>query len=144
MSVLFKRLYIAMKGFNIIIYPWRRRDNAVLQVENMVKFRQNSTIQMKKYFQGNDAKKSDCNNCFIAPGLIDLQIYGGGGYLFSNKPSAPALKSMADSLLANGTTSFFLTLATNSMEIFREAIKVVKENPHPALMGLHFEGPYIN
>ena len=86
----------------------------------------------------------DCNNCFIAPGLIDLQIYGGGGYLFSNKPSATALKSMVDSLLANGTTGFFLTLATNSMEIFREAIKVVKENPHPAVMGLHFEGPFIN
>ncbi|MEO5651050.1 MAG: N-acetylglucosamine-6-phosphate deacetylase, partial [Ginsengibacter sp.] len=73
-----------------------------------------------------------------------LQIYGGGGYLFSNKPSATALKSMADSLVNRGTTGFFLTLATNSMEIFREAIKVVKENPHPAVMGLHFEGPYLN
>ena len=91
-----------------------------------------------------DAKRVDCNDCFIAPGLIDLQIYGGGGYLFSNKPSATALKCMADSLVDSGTTSFFLTLATNSMEIFHEAIKVVKENPHPALMGLHFEGPYLN
>ncbi len=91
-----------------------------------------------------DAKKIDADNCIIAPGLIDLQISGGGGYLFSNKPSAFALKSIADSLLANGSTSFFLMLATNSMEIFREAIKVVKENPYPALMGLHFEGPYIN
>lgn len=91
-----------------------------------------------------DAKKIDADNCIIAPGLIDLQISGGGGYLFSNKPSASALKSIADSLLASGTTSFFLMLATNSMEIFYEAIKVVKENAHPALMGLHFEGPYIN
>jgi N-acetylglucosamine-6-phosphate deacetylase len=91
-----------------------------------------------------EAKKIDCENCFITPGLIDLQIYGSGGYLFSNKPSATALQSMADSLLASGTTGFFVTLATNSMEIFREAIKVVKENPHPAVMGLHFEGPYIN
>ncbi len=91
-----------------------------------------------------DAKRIDCNNCFMAPGLIDLQIYGGGGYLFSNNPSATALKSMADSLVDSGTTGFFLTLATNSMEIFREAIKIVKENPHPAVMGLHFEGPYLN
>lgn len=90
------------------------------------------------------AKKINCENCIIAPGLIDLQIYGAGGYLFSNKPSAPALKSMADSLLSTGTTGFFPTLATNSMEIFYEAIKVVKENPHPAVLGLHFEGPYIN
>lgn len=90
------------------------------------------------------AKKIDCEKCFIAPGLIDLQIYGAGDYLFSNKPSAPALKSMADSLLSTGTTGFFPTLATNSMEIFYEAIKVVKENPHPAVLGLHLEGPYIN
>ena len=91
-----------------------------------------------------NSKIIDCKNNYISPGLLDLQIYGGGGYLFSNKPSATALKSMADSLLENGTTGFFLTLATNSMEIFQEAIKIVKENPHPALMGLHFEGPYIN
>jgi N-acetylglucosamine-6-phosphate deacetylase len=30
------------------------------------------------------------------------------------------------------------------MEIFHKAIKVLKENPHPAVLGLHFEGPYLN
>ncbi|MDP4284094.1 MAG: N-acetylglucosamine-6-phosphate deacetylase [Bacteroidota bacterium] len=90
------------------------------------------------------ARQIDCKDCYIAPGFIDLQIYGAGGYLFSDKPSAIALQSMADSLVATGTTGFLATLATNSLDIFREAIKVVKENPHPAVMGLHFEGPYIN
>ena len=91
-----------------------------------------------------NAKITDCKNNYIAPGLIDLQIYGSGGYLFSNKPSAIALKSMADAVVISGTTGFLPTLATNSMEIFREAIKIVKENSHPAVLGLHFEGPYIN
>ena len=91
-----------------------------------------------------NAKIIDCKELIIAPGFIDLQIYGGGGYLFSNKPTETALKSMADSLLSSGTTGFYVTLATNSMEIFYEAIKVVKENPHPAVLGLHFEGPYLN
>ena len=91
-----------------------------------------------------NAKIIDCKDLIIAPGFIDLQIYGGGGYLFSNKPTATALKSMADSLLSSGTTGFYVTLATNSMLIFHEAIKVVKENPHPAVLGLHFEGPYLN
>lgn len=90
------------------------------------------------------AIKIDCKNGIIAPGLIDLQIYGGGGYLFSDNPSAAALEAMADSLVKTGTTGFYITLATNSMEIFHKAIKVVKENPHPAVMGLHLEGPYIN
>ncbi|HEY5367634.1 MAG TPA: N-acetylglucosamine-6-phosphate deacetylase [Hanamia sp.] len=89
-------------------------------------------------------KKVDCNNCIVGAGLIDLQIYGSGGYLFSNKPSYPALTSMTESLLSKGTTGFYPTLATNSMEIFREAILVIKENPHPSVLGLHFEGPYIN
>lgn len=91
-----------------------------------------------------NAKRIDCKNCFISPGLIDIQIYGAGGYLFSNAPSVTALKSMIESLLSMGTTGFYLTLATNSMQIFYEAIKVVKENPHPAVLGLHFEGPFIN
>jgi|SRR6185437_4847651 len=86
----------------------------------------------------------DCKNCFIAPGFIDIQIYGAGGYLFSNDPTPTALKSMTESLLSVGTTSFYVTLATNSMQVFYEAIKVVRENPHPAVLGLHFEGPYIN
>lgn len=91
-----------------------------------------------------DVEKIDCTDLLIAPGLIDLQIYGGGGYLFSNAPSAVALQAMTKGLLKTGTTGFCPTLATNSMEIFHEAIKVVKENPHPALLGLHLEGPYIN
>lgn len=86
----------------------------------------------------------NCNGNYIAPGLIDLQIYGGGGLMFSDNPSPDALKKMADSLVASGTTSFLVTLATNSLDIFRKAIKVVKENPHPAVLGLHFEGPYLN
>ncbi|MEO8822167.1 MAG: N-acetylglucosamine-6-phosphate deacetylase [Ginsengibacter sp.] len=86
----------------------------------------------------------DCKNGIISPGLIDIQIYGAGGYLFSNAPSASALKSMTESLLSVGTTGFYVTLATNSMKIFHEAIKVVKENPHPSVLGLHFEGPYLN
>jgi len=91
-----------------------------------------------------NSKIIDCKNCNISPGLIDIQIYGAGGYLFSNAPSAIALKSMTEALLKTGTTGFYPTLATNSIGIFHEAIKVVKENPHPAVLGLHFEGPYLN
>ena len=86
----------------------------------------------------------DCKNLLISPGLIDVQIYGAGGCLFSNAPSADALNTVADAIVKSGTTGFYLTLATNSMEIFYQAIKVVKENPHPAVLGLHFEGPYLN
>ena len=86
----------------------------------------------------------NCKDQIIAPGLIDLQIYGGGGYLFSNKPSAEALHALTEAIINSGTTGFMITLATNSKEIFSQAIQVVKENPHPALLGIHFEGPWLN
>src|SRR5690606_14500882 len=90
------------------------------------------------------AKIIHCNNQLIAPGLIDLQIYGGGGYLFSNDPTPQALHAMTEALVKSGTTGFMVTLATNSREIFSKAIQVVKENPHPAILGIHFEGPWLN
>ncbi|MEO9210351.1 MAG: N-acetylglucosamine-6-phosphate deacetylase [Ginsengibacter sp.] len=103
---------------------------------------------IKGFIKKEDISKNteivDCENCIIAPGFVDLQIYGGGGFLFSNDPSAVALNAMAKSIVASGTTGFLITLATNSFEVFQKAIRVVKENPHPAVMGLHLEGPYIN
>jgi N-acetylglucosamine-6-phosphate deacetylase len=114
------------------------KDKAILIENGKIKALVNASSIPQK------AEITDHSGNYIAPGLLDLQIYGGGGYLFSNKPSAEALKSIADALVKTGTTGFMLTLATNSMEVFREAIHVVKSNPHAALLGLHLEGPYIN
>ena len=126
--------------FNATIYTGKEKisDKVLITDGNVI-----------KGLVGNDsipggAIKIDCQKGIIAPGLIDLQIYGGGGHLFSNEPTKTALKSMIESLLSNGTTGFLLTLATNSIDVFKEAIKIVRQNPHPALLGLHFEGPYLN
>ncbi len=86
----------------------------------------------------------DCNGNYIAPGLIDLQIAGAGGYLFSENLSAEKLSAITDSIVRSGTTGFLLVLPTNSFDVYREAFRIVKENPHPALLGIHLEGPYIN
>jgi len=91
-----------------------------------------------------DARIIDCNNNFLAPGLIDLQIAGGGGYLFSEKPSADALKAISDSIVRTGTTSFLIAIPTNTFDVYSRVIAVAKANPLPALMGFHFEGPYIS
>ncbi|MBE0666223.1 MAG: N-acetylglucosamine-6-phosphate deacetylase, partial [Bacteroidales bacterium] len=71
----------------------------------------------------------DCGGDCIAPGLIDLQIAGGGGYLFSDRPSAQAMNGMADSIIKSGTTGFLIALPSNSHEVYLEAIRVLKENP---------------
>lgn len=42
----------ASKGLNVVTCPWRNSSNAVLQVQDMFKFRRHSTPQMKDRFQG--------------------------------------------------------------------------------------------
>jgi N-acetylglucosamine-6-phosphate deacetylase len=86
----------------------------------------------------------DCSGNFIAPGLVDLQVYGGGGRLFAENPDRESLQAMADHLLRNGTTGFLLTMATNAPEILEKAIDTVNHFRHDAVLGLHFEGPYIS
>ena len=90
------------------------------------------------------AERIDCENNFLAPGLIDLQIAGAGGYLFSSSPTAEALKSITNAITVSGTTGFLIAIPTNTPEVYREVIRVVRENPHPAVLGLHIEGPFIS
>jgi len=91
-----------------------------------------------------EAEVVDYKGNIIAPGLIDLQIAGGGGYLFSENPCKEALEAITDSIIRSGTTGFLIAVPTNSFKVYRELIKVLKDNPHPAVIGLHLEGPYIN
>jgi N-acetylglucosamine-6-phosphate deacetylase len=90
------------------------------------------------------ARIIDCAGKNIAPGLTDLQIAGGGGYLFSDSPSAEALTAITESIIKSGTTGFLIAMPTNSPDVYSNAIRVIKENPHPAVLGLHLEGPYIS
>lgn len=45
-------VYFAMKGLNVVTCPWRVPGNAVLQVQDMVRFRDHSTPEMKDRFMG--------------------------------------------------------------------------------------------
>ena len=91
-----------------------------------------------------EACRIDAGGHIVAPGLIDLQIYGAGGRLFSAEPTTGTQHAIGEAILASGTTGFMLTLATNPMDVYFRAIDAVKTGAHPALLGLHFEGPYLN
>ncbi|NEU08963.1 N-acetylglucosamine-6-phosphate deacetylase [Flavihumibacter sp. R14] len=94
-----------------------------------------------------DAQIIDLGGHSIAPGLIDLQIYGSGGELFGGKPTVEALAQMESDLFKQGTTGFLATVATNSPEIVEQAIsaaKAFRSNSKGNFLGLHLEGPYLN
>ena len=83
----------------------------------------------------------------IAPAFIDLQIYGGNGFLFSADPCIEAIEATNNYCRQGGATNFLLTVATNSNEIFSKSISIAKkylDEGGKGLLGLHLEGPWIN
>ncbi len=94
-----------------------------------------------------DAEKIDLNGAFVAPGLIDLQIYGSGGRLLSIDTDEATLLQMETDLLAQGTTGFFPTISTNTDEVIEQTINVCRayrEHCRGNFLGLHLEGPFLN
>jgi hypothetical protein len=45
-------VYFAMKGLDVVSCSWKNSETATAQVKDMVRFRESSTPQMKKHFQG--------------------------------------------------------------------------------------------
>jgi hypothetical protein len=45
-------VYFAMKGLDVVSCSWKNPEAATAQVKDMVRFRESSTPQMKKHFQG--------------------------------------------------------------------------------------------
>jgi N-acetylglucosamine-6-phosphate deacetylase len=88
----------------------------------------------------------DAKGAYVTPGLLDLQIYGSGGNLFSAYPSAETLAQMDDDLISKGTTGFLACVATNTAEVVSQAIAAAKDYRPQAIgfLGLHLEGPYLN
>lgn len=83
----------------------------------------------------------------ISPAFIDLQIYGGNGYLFSANPTIEAIEATGNYCLQGGATKFLLTMATNAAEVFSKGISVARQFLNTGgknMVGLHLEGPWIN
>ena len=92
-------------------------------------------------------EKIDLNGAYMAPGLIDLQVYGSSGKLLGERYQSEALRQMEQDFLSQGTTRFFATIGTNSPEIFEkviEAARTYRDEAKGNFQGLHLEGPFLN
>lgn len=107
---------------------------------------QNISIKHGKIEAITAVEKQQDRSGYVIPGLVDLQIYGAGGKLFSANPSVDALIHIENSLLQTGTTAFLICLATNTAQVFNECISVVKAHREHSknCLGLHLEGPFLN
>lgn len=94
-----------------------------------------------------DYRQQKLPGYLLAPAFMDLQIYGGNGQLFSAEFTTEALEAVYEYCLQGGCTQFLITLATNSIEKFLQAMDVAKKyqtGGGKGLLGVHLEGPYIN
>lgn len=80
----------------------------------------------------------------LIPGFIDLQIYGGGGILFSNHQTTESIQATFDEHHKTGTVAFQITLNCNPKENMWKAIDAYKNYTGKGLVGLHLEGPFFN
>lgn len=131
-------MYVALVNGKIFNGEIFLEGHALLIVDDKIKGIVSMHALTKEYEQ------IDVDDAYISPGLIDLQIYGTGGDLFSADLHESTLQRIENNLLDQGCTSFMLTLATNTLEVFKEAINVFLSAKPKVALGLHLEGPFLN
>lgn len=84
----------------------------------------------------------------LAPGFIDLQVNGGAG-VDCLRCGPDAYETLGRYLAATGVTAYLPTIVSAPLEEMRAAVDVAagaarRPGPHPAILGVHVEGPYLN
>lgn len=83
----------------------------------------------------------------VTPGLIDVQVNGGGGVLFNQQTHLDGLTRMVEAHQRFGTTGMLPTIITERADVMQRAADVIAEaralGMHQVL-GVHFEGPHLS
>lgn len=90
----------------------------------------------------------DYGDLRILPGFIDIHCHGAYGF-DTNDADPEGLRKWAKGIVDEGVTSFLATTLTQSEEVLTNAVsnvaKVVEKGYEGAeILGIHFEGPYLN
>jgi N-acetylglucosamine-6-phosphate deacetylase len=90
----------------------------------------------------------DAEGGYLAPGMIDIHIHGGGGF-DTMEASAEALNEISKVLAAHGVSSFLpttMTMAAKDIHAALENIRQAKKKGTAGaqVLGSHIEGPFIS
>ncbi|WP_169568995.1 N-acetylglucosamine-6-phosphate deacetylase [Sneathiella limimaris] len=94
-----------------------------------------------------DVAPYDLGEKTLAPGFVDIQVNGGAGILFNDKPTHETIHKVAETFRKLGTTALLPTLITDDMEKIRcmaNAVETSLMMKTPGILGVHFEGPFLN
>ncbi|EEB76857.1 N-acetylglucosamine-6-phosphate deacetylase [marine gamma proteobacterium HTCC2148] len=93
-----------------------------------------------------DIPHNNLGDLSLAPGLIDIQVNGGGGVMLNNNPSAEGVACMAQAHRQFGTTGLAPTVISDTPEVQRAAATAVaqaREAGEMSVLALHIEGPHF-
>lgn len=94
-----------------------------------------------------DVDKRALGGALLAPGFIDLQVNGGGGVMFNDRPTVDGIRAIGTAHRRFGTTGFLPTLISDKPGTIPVAIAAVRqamEQRVPGVLGIHIEGPFLN
>lgn len=81
----------------------------------------------------------------VSPGLVDLQVNGGGGVLFNTSPTPAGIAAILAAHRRFGTMALLPTVITDAPAVMRSAADAVLAAwGMPGLAGIHIEGPHIS
>ena len=89
----------------------------------------------------------DCDDNILAPGFIDLQVNGGGGAFYTQKPNKESYEVVNSAHREFGTTSLLPTIISTSLDNIIASLAVTREmmnDQSSGVLGMHVEGPFFN
>ena len=93
-----------------------------------------------------DAEQVDLQRFTLFPGFIDVHIHGAAGVDTMNA-TASDLNRVSQFLAASGVTGWLPTLVPAPVADYARAIESIKEAKNGTgarILGLHYEGPFVN
>lgn len=100
--------------------------------------------RVQRIISARDAPGAAHLSGWIVPGLVDLQVNGGGGVLLNNDPSPGGIATICAAHARFGTTAVMATLITDRPDVTAAAIAAaVQSAATPGFLGLHLEGPHL-
>ena len=94
-----------------------------------------------------DALVQDLGNVTLSPGMVDLQVNGGGGEMVGCDTDVAQLRRICATHAMLGASAILPTLITNSPEVTRQALaagRAAARDGVPGFAGLHLEGPHLD
>ncbi|GIJ49413.1 N-acetylglucosamine-6-phosphate deacetylase [Virgisporangium aliadipatigenens] len=93
----------------------------------------------------------NCQGKLVTAGLIDIQINGGGGHMFSLSSTSGAYEEILRAHASLGTTSVCPTIISGPLDDMENAVRLAAsfaEQNVPAnrsrVLGIHIEGPFLS